>query len=57
MAEWKDKRVVMVGAARQGLALSRYLAEKGASVILNDRRPEEELQDAHAELEDLASPG
>lgn len=53
MAEWKDKRVVMVGAARQGLALSRYLAEQGASVILNDRRPEEELQDAHAELKDL----
>ena len=53
MIKWKDKRVVMVGAARQGLALSRYLAEQGASVILNDRRPEQELQDARADLKDL----
>jgi len=53
MADWKDKRVVMVGAARQGLALSRYLAEHGASVILNDRRSEEALSTAREELADL----
>ena len=36
MANWEGKHVVMIGAARQGLALSRYLASKGAQVILND---------------------
>lgn len=51
MAEWKDMRVVMVGAARQGVALARYLADQGASVILNDRRSAEELQAAQSELE------
>jgi UDP-N-acetylmuramoylalanine--D-glutamate ligase len=44
MADWKDKRVVVVGAARQGLALARYLARHGAQVVLNDRRPAAELQ-------------
>ncbi len=54
MSHWRDKKVIMIGAARQGIALSRYLADKGASVILNDRRPESELVDARQELEDLA---
>ena len=53
MTQWQGKRVVMIGAARQGVALSRYLAEQGASVTLNDRRPEEALGDAHTELKDL----
>lgn len=53
MKDWNDVRVVMVGAARQGLALSRYLAEHGASVILNDQRPEETLKTAQKELADL----
>ncbi len=53
MSKWEDKRVLMIGAARQGIALSRFLAEQGASVILNDRRPEESLQDAQEELSDL----
>lgn len=53
MANWKDKQVVMVGAARQGVALSRYLAQKGASVILNDRRPEEDLTEAREDLNGL----
>lgn len=53
MANWQGKRVVMIGAARQGLALSRYLAEHGASVVLNDQRPEAALADARQELADL----
>jgi len=53
MTQWQDKRVVMIGAARQGIALSRYLTEKGASVILNDRRPEEALINAREDLADL----
>ncbi|MFW5714256.1 MAG: UDP-N-acetylmuramoyl-L-alanine--D-glutamate ligase, partial [Brevefilum sp.] len=53
MIEWKDMQVVMIGAARQGVALSRYMAQHGASVILNDRRPEEELQAVREELADF----
>lgn len=48
---WKGKRVVVIGAARQGLALGRYLAQHGAEVILNDRRGPEQLT---AEMESLA---
>jgi UDP-N-acetylmuramoylalanine--D-glutamate ligase len=48
---WKGKRVVIIGAARQGLALARYLARHGANVILNDRRQPEQLT---AEMESLS---
>jgi UDP-N-acetylmuramoylalanine--D-glutamate ligase len=48
--DWKDKRVVIIGAARQGLALARYLARNGAHVVLNDRRKSEEMQPEMAEL-------
>jgi len=50
MSHWNGKKVVMIGAARQGVALSRFLAQKGASVILNDRRPIEALTDAQESL-------
>jgi UDP-N-acetylmuramoylalanine--D-glutamate ligase len=36
--------VVIIGAARQGLALARYFAQHGAEVILNDRRSADQLQ-------------
>jgi len=54
MSRWQGKQVVMIGAARQGIALSRYLAEKGAHVILNDRRSEESLIEARQDLSDVA---
>lgn len=38
MTNWFGMRVVIIGAARQGLALARYLAEQRAMVILNDQR-------------------
>lgn len=47
---WKGKRVVVIGAARQGLALARYLARHGASVVLNDQRKPDEMGQAMAEL-------
>ncbi|MDY6866616.1 MAG: UDP-N-acetylmuramoyl-L-alanine--D-glutamate ligase [Chloroflexota bacterium] len=53
MSNWEDKRVLMIGAARQGIALSRFLAEHGAAVILNDHRPQESLKEAQEELSDL----
>jgi len=50
---WKDEHVVVIGAARQGTALARYLVEQGAQVILTDARPAEELLTVQAELADL----
>lgn len=52
---WQGQKVVVVGAARQGLALARYLARKGAAVLLNDRRAESELQEERRALEDVES--
>ena len=45
--------MVIVGAARQGLALARYLAQHGAQVVLNDRRPAAELQAEQKSLADF----
>ena len=50
MKNWQGKQVVMIGAARQGMALTRFLADKGAKVILNDRRSDEALKDLREEL-------
>jgi UDP-N-acetylmuramoylalanine--D-glutamate ligase len=43
MTDWKGKRVLVIGAARQGKALSSYLARHGASVILNDLSQSEDM--------------
>jgi UDP-N-acetylmuramoylalanine--D-glutamate ligase len=53
MNRWQGKQIVMIGAARQGIALSRYFASKGAKVILTDRRSDEELQDIRRQLSPL----
>jgi UDP-N-acetylmuramoylalanine--D-glutamate ligase len=39
MKNWKKKTILIIGAARQGQALARYLSRKGATVILNDIQP------------------
>jgi UDP-N-acetylmuramoylalanine--D-glutamate ligase len=36
------KKVLVIGAARSGLACARFLAKRGAVVALNDRKPLEE---------------
>jgi len=53
MRDWNGAKVVIIGAARQGIALARYLAERGAQVTLTDQRPAEQLQAAQAALRDL----
>jgi UDP-N-acetylmuramoylalanine--D-glutamate ligase len=50
---WKDKRVVVIGAARQGIALTRYLVDQGAQIILTDLNPAEDLGEAREALADL----
>ncbi len=52
--DWKNKRVVILGAARQGTALARYLAEAGAQVVLTDTRGSESLSGIRAELSDIS---
>jgi UDP-N-acetylmuramoylalanine--D-glutamate ligase len=53
MKDWRKHRVLIVGAARQGLALARYLATQGAQVTLTDTRSSEQLQEERQSLSDL----
>lgn len=53
MRVWEGKKVVILGAARQGVALARYLAGHGARVLLNDQRPCEALASARQALSGL----
>lgn len=43
MENWEGVRVVVLGLARQGKALARYLTEHGAEVIASDLKREDEL--------------
>ncbi len=41
--DWAGKRAVILGIARQGTALARYLVAHGARVTLSDLKPREQL--------------
>ena len=47
------KRIVILGLARQGMALARFLAQAGADVLVSDLKDEAALADQLAELADL----
>ena len=47
---WTGTRVLILGAARQGLALARWLSLHGARVTLSDMRHEEDLRLARESL-------
>src|SRR5215211_6919976 len=47
---WTDTRVLILGAARQGLALARWLSLHGARVTLSDMRTEADLRVARDSL-------
>lgn len=51
--DWNGKRVLILGAARQGIALARWLARHGSNVTLSDSRPLEALTSAQAALVDV----
>jgi UDP-N-acetylmuramoylalanine--D-glutamate ligase len=53
MADWKGKKVIVVGAARQGIALGRYLALHGAQVVMNDKKPAAQLESARKSMAEL----
>jgi UDP-N-acetylmuramoylalanine--D-glutamate ligase len=43
MKNWKGKHLVIVGAARQGLALASFLSSRGTKVTITDQKDEETL--------------
>lgn len=53
MKKWNGKRVLILGAARQGLALARWLSLHGAHVTLSDKRSAEELRVARESLSEF----
>ncbi len=50
MKDWSGKRVLILGAARQGLALARWLSVHGAHVTLSDTRSADDLRLARESL-------
>jgi UDP-N-acetylmuramoylalanine--D-glutamate ligase len=50
MNRWNGKRVLILGAARQGLALARWLSLRGARVTLSDTRSDADLRLARQSL-------
>lgn len=50
---YKDKKVLVVGMARSGVAAAQLLCQAGAVVIVNDSKSEQELGDNIAPLEGL----
>lgn len=52
--EWSGRRVVILGLARQGKALARYLAQRGAQVTVSDLKRPQALTAELDELEDLS---
>ena len=50
IVDWNGKRVLILGAARQGLALARWLSLHGARVTLSDMHSETELSVARESL-------
>lgn len=49
----RGQRIVILGFARQGVALARYLAQAGADVVISDVQPAEKLAANLAALGDL----
>ena len=50
MTNWSKTHVLILGAARQGLALARWLSNRGSHVTLSDSRNADELASARASL-------
>jgi len=53
MKDWSGTRVLIIGAARQGQALARWLTRHGARVILSDLRSLDEMRAVQQSLADV----
>lgn len=54
MNDWSGRRILIIGAGRQGIALASYLAAHDAKVIINDAKSAEELGDSQERLKDFS---
>lgn len=54
MLDLENKTVVVLGAARQGLALAKYTAHHGAKVIITDQKQQDQLGTAMAQMESIS---
>ena len=52
MTNWNGTRTLILGAARQGIALARWLSRHGSNVTLSDSRTADQLAAARASLAD-----
>lgn len=52
MKNWNGTRTLILGAARQGIALARWLSRHGSNVTLSDSRHTDELVSVQASLAD-----
>ena len=52
MTNWNGTRTLILGAARQGIALARWLSRHGSNVTLSDSRSLEQLASARESLAD-----
>ena len=50
MRNWQGKNVLILGAARQGIATTRFLLRNGANVIVNDQKPAVDFQQLQVEF-------
>ena len=50
---FENKRILVVGMARSGLAAARYLLRQGAVLVVNDSKSEEDLKGICQELESM----
>src|SRR6266540_3837423 len=53
MTDWNGTHTLILGAARQGIALARWLARHGSRVTLSDTRGMDELSAARVSLADV----
>lgn len=53
MTNWTNTRTLILGAARQGLALARWLARHASNVTVSDSRSAGDLASAQASLADV----
>ncbi|HWQ83617.1 MAG TPA: UDP-N-acetylmuramoyl-L-alanine--D-glutamate ligase [Anaerolineales bacterium] len=52
--DWQAQRVVIIGAARQGLALAAYLLKHNARVTITDRRSPQEMESVRQQFMEQA---
>ncbi len=55
MIDFDNKTVVVLGAARQGLALAKYAARHGAGVIITDKKSWDQLENARESVKDIGA--